>query len=85
MATIPGTPGNKSEFSATSCLAYCSCTTSGVAKVSVSWLGGMGAGVINPLDAPPLGVHPEKPGSKMAQVAVGMEGCQPDCSHREDR
>lgn len=84
LAAIPGTPVNQSEFPATSCLAYCSCTSTAVAKLSVCWAGGgTGACVINPLNAPHPGVHPEKLGSKMAHVAGGMEGCWPGCPHQE--
>lgn len=80
LAAIPGTPVNKSEFSATSCLPFCSRTSSAVAKLSVCWAGsGTGAGVINPLNVLHPGVHPEKPGSKMALVVGGMEGFWPDC------
>lgn len=72
LAAIPGTLANKSEFSATSCLAYCPCTSSAVAKLSVCWAeGGMGAGVINPLNASYPGFHPEKLGSKMTPGAGG--------------
>lgn len=72
LAAIPGTPVNKSEFSATSCLASCSCTRSAVAKLSVCWAGGgTVSSVMNTLNVPHPGVCPEKPDSKMAHVAAG--------------
>lgn len=46
------------------------------------WAGdGIGAGVINLLNVPHPGVHPEKPGHGTAFVAGGMEGFWPDCPH----
>lgn len=78
LAALPGAPVNKSECSATSCLASCSSTRSALAKLSVCWAGGgTVAGVMNTLNVPHPGVRPEKLDSKVAHAAAG-----PSCPHQ---
>lgn len=75
LATIPGTPVHLSDFCATNCLAYCSCTSHACAKLSVCWVGGsVGAGVINLLNVPSSGVAPEKLGARITHVPLTRGG-----------
>jgi hypothetical protein len=78
----PRIPVNKSEFSATSCLAYCSCTSKAVAKLSGHWVGGStGADVINPLNVLTLEFTQRKLASRWP-LWQRVEGCWPGCPHQ---